>query len=887
MEKRNVLYALFIISLMAIFAFMVWAEGPEIDKVWLVDGSWNNLTNNKIFSNATSYTLYINYTFNLSNDGNITVANLSDNMEICHNDTLAALGVENGTVSCVFSPSEGLLSLNISAYNNSSGGDQLAVAEFNLTFDRTAPTVTLNDTQTLQNYTWTTDTTPSLSFNFTDDNSPNATCRLYVDGSTVATNQTVALNSSNTIFEPDSALPLGTHTWGVNCTDLGGNTAQSSTNFTLDVVAAPSLTAPDNDTWVGAAGTTNYTANGVAFIFSFSSDMVANAGTGQNNASCELLMTNSSGEHGFGNNTVTLNGTSTTITNNVTLVEQVNHTWYINCTYNGTIIQSEVRNLNVDATAPTVSLSDTQTLQNYTWTTDTTPSLVYNFTELLSPTASCELFVDETSRGVNSSLINATTQTWTNTTALSVGTKTWYVNCTDEASNVGTSLDTSDSFVLDVVSPISVTTPGNNSWTSEVRGNGTAGIGEAFTFSFISGLTTGNDTNTDGNVSCELWITNASGVYLANGVNTSVWNNTATTIYNNQTLVNGLETNWTINCTYNSTQITATIGADYFALHVDNATPSVTVSSADVSTTTATLTATTGSELTDCWYSTSNGVGRDTAGSTQMGQPNTASHSTSLVSLSSGTTHTRYVRCWDRADNPSSVGSTSFTTTAAASGSGGGGSGGGVSSGATGDFAQRTWASINAGETASVEVVNGEIGVTEVSFAVKDTAWGAWLKVEKVDTLPSTVSSFPRKAYRNIKISENNVQKALKDKATISFKVAKSWLTENKIGQANVALYRFVGKQWVELSTSVLEDDGVYIHYSAETSGFSYFLIGMKDVTAPGEAPTEPGEVLEEVPEELEGVGAEPAKTSVWMWLIPLIVALVVIVWLVWFKKKK
>jgi PGF-pre-PGF domain-containing protein len=456
-------------------------------------------------------------------------------------------------------------------------------------------------------------------------------------------------------------------------------------------------------------------------------------------------------------------------------------------------------------------------------------------------------------------------------------------------SNSGTSLTQTDSFTLDVVSPIFVITPTDNSWTSEVRGNGTAGIGEAFTFTYSSGLTTGNDTNTDGNVSCELWIVNASngGVFLANGVNTTTLNGTETTIYNNQTLESGFAHNWTINCTYNGTDITQAVNDDYFILNVDNATPSVTVGSSVTGTTTATLTATTGSELTDCWCSTSSGVAREGEGSTQMGQTNTASHSIGIISRSAGTSYTYYVKCWDRADNPSSVGSTSFTTTAGTSGGGSGGSGGGISSAITGQSAQKTWASINAGETASVEVTNSEIGVTEVSFAVEETAWGAWLKVEKVDTLPSTVSSFPRKAYKNIKISENNVQKAMKDEATIRFKVPKSWLTENKIGQANVALYRFVGDKWFELSTSVLEDDGVYIHYSAETPGFSYFLIGMKDVTVGEETPEELGEVLEEVPEEAAEAGAEPSKTSVWMWLIPLIVALVVIVWLVWFKKKK
>ena len=68
----------------------------------------------------------------------------------------------------------------------------------------------------------------------------------------------------------------------------------------------------------------------------------------------------------------------------------------------------------------------------------------------------------------------------------------------------------------------------------------------------------------------------------------------------------------------------------------------------------------------------------------------------------------------------------------------------------------------------------------------------------------------------------------MKGKATVDFKVEKAWLTENKLKKENVALYRFVDDKWQELVTTVGEDDGTYIHYSGETPGFSYFVIGEK-----------------------------------------------------------
>ncbi|MBS3124625.1 PGF-pre-PGF domain-containing protein [Candidatus Woesearchaeota archaeon] len=159
-------------------------------------------------------------------------------------------------------------------------------------------------------------------------------------------------------------------------------------------------------------------------------------------------------------------------------------------------------------------------------------------------------------------------------------------------------------------------------------------------------------------------------------------------------------------------------------------------------------------------------------------------------------------------------------TTSTSSSSSGGGSAGGASGGVpvnvAGTFAQEVWTSINSGETATVEVANGAIGVTEISFAVDQTTFGAWVKVERIESLPATVSSFGGQVYKNVKITESNVEKVLKDnKATIGFKVTKTWLSENKLSTNQVAMFRYVNNAWTELKTTLGEDDGTYVHYSA------------------------------------------------------------------------
>ena len=123
----------------------------------------------------------------------------------------------------------------------------------------------------------------------------------------------------------------------------------------------------------------------------------------------------------------------------------------------------------------------------------------------------------------------------------------------------------------------------------------------------------------------------------------------------------------------------------------------------------------------------------------------------------------------------------------------------------------------------------------------------------KVTEFPSTVSAFSGDVYRKLQITENNVKKVLDGTVTIDFKVENSWLTENGLSKTRVALFRNVVGVWTQLETVVGEDDGTYTHFTAETPGFSYFVIGetQSPVAAPAPAAC--------APRSPEGWGAAPA----------------------------
>jgi len=416
-----------------------------------------------------------------------------------------------------------------------------------------------------------------------------------------------------------------------------------------------------------------------------------------------------------------------------------------------------------------------------------------------------------------------------------------------------------------VVNNVAVTAPTNNSWTNLTAVNSTN-----FTFSFVSGIAP--------NASCEIYVTNSTGSYIASGLDSTVFNNTAASIANNQTFTNGLITNWTVNCTYNGSQITA-VDNGYYILNVDNANPggmTLNCNSVFVG----------GSRECSC-SATDNSV--------VMGGTISYAYSGDSTATAGSTTAT--CTATDLAGNTNQT-SIAYNVVASSSSSSGGGS---AQQQVLGDYAKEIWTVLDPGTTTTLEVANGVVGVTSVEFDTTEKVWGAWMKVERKDSLPVSVNAFSGTVYKNIEITKSIALKEelIKD-AKVDFKVTKAWLTENKVGKANIALYRYVDSKWVELSTVLGEDDGTYVHYTATTPGFSYFVIAEKVSATPlttEEVAKEAAEggaaaVPEEAPAEAVAEGAAAGEASApvkipWKWIVPIIIAIIAIAALVWLMKKK
>jgi len=160
---------------------------------------------------------------------------------------------------------------------------------------------------------------------------------------------------------------------------------------------------------------------------------------------------------------------------------------------------------------------------------------------------------------------------------------------------------------------------------------------------------------------------------------------------------------------------------------VDGTNPVVTASSSSVASTSATLIATINESIANCTY------GSLVGGLSGTLTKDTNTRFTAGLTLTAGSSYQITITCTDFGGN-SDTDTTSFAATAAAAaassgGSGSGGSSGGISSGVQGSFEKKVWTSIDAGETASVTLKNGVVGVTEVSLTVPSTVYGAWISV--------------------------------------------------------------------------------------------------------------------------------------------------------------
>lgn len=181
-----------------------------------------------------------------------------------------------------------------------------------------------------------------------------------------------------------------------------------------------------------------------------------------------------------------------------------------------------------------------------------------------------------------------------------------------------------------------------------------------------------------------------------------------------------------------------------------------------------------------------------------------------------------------------------------------------------------SWSKITPGVVGIMKDFDPEIGVKQIQIEVNNEAQNVQITVTKYDGKPAEVSvSKSGKVYQYLQIDAQNLGIKL-DKATVQFRVEKSWASSNSLDKDEVSVYKFdeSSSKWNKLTTTYASEDSTYYYYDAEFDSFSYFAIAEGATT---------------VPETGAGT-SEEGRNLTWLWIL---IALVIgtVVWRMMRKK--
>ena len=254
----------------------------------------------------------------------------------------------------------------------------------------------------------------------------------------------------------------------------------------------------------------------------------------------------------------------------------------------------------------------------------------------------------------------------------------------------------------------------------------------------------------------------------------------------------------------------------------------------------------------------------------------TSAGTTTVTSTAGTTSYTCSLT--DYAGNTASSTAT-FTVTGGSSSalsSGGSGGGGGTASSTNSNL----FTKLTSEKVSVMKNFAEETGVKEIQIEVSNEVKNVKVTVSKYDEKPAEVSvEKTGKVHKYLQIKTENLGDNLQ-KAIVTIKVEKSWISDNSLNKDNIALFKFdnSSNNWNELTTTYKEDDDEYYYYDVELTSFSYFAISEKVV-------------VEEEVEEEKGIGTilgdigEEARSLTWLWVV--IVLLVVLAVYVIFSRKK
>ena len=144
---------------------------------------------------------------------------------------------------------------------------------------------------------------------------------------------------------------------------------------------------------------------------------------------------------------------------------------------------------------------------------------------------------------------------------------------------------------------------------------------------------------------------------------------------------------------------------------------------------------------------------------------------------------------------------------------------------------------IVSGQPVKFDFAKNATSVMYITFDSKKTVGKTTTIVEMLKNISTLVSGQPSdEIYKSLNIWVGNGGYATSkniENPVVCFKVEKSWIQDKKIDPSSIILNRFSDKKWNQLPTSLLKEDDKYLYFTAQTPGFSPFVVTGK-TTASG-----------------------------------------------------
>jgi PGF-pre-PGF domain-containing protein len=143
--------------------------------------------------------------------------------------------------------------------------------------------------------------------------------------------------------------------------------------------------------------------------------------------------------------------------------------------------------------------------------------------------------------------------------------------------------------------------------------------------------------------------------------------------------------------------------------------------------------------------------------------------------------------------------------------------------------------SITSGKAVKFDFTKNTTSIISLNFDSKKTVGKTTAIVEMLKNKSTLTKETPEGEvynYLNIWVGNGGYgsDKDNLENAVINFKVEKSWVQDKGIDKSSITINRYNDKKWNALPTTMLSEDDKYFYFSAQTPGFSPFVITGKIV---------------------------------------------------------